>query len=108
MLTIFEQIADALDASVDGRGFGAEHEELRRRINALPVLEAAIKAITDLPVCGNSDPDVMDEAITTIHIICGIVNDIATPAHQYPSVAIARIEQAVAEADFGGDEDDEE
>jgi hypothetical protein len=40
---IFATIADGLDASTDGRGWGAEHEAARRLANAAPDMLAALR-----------------------------------------------------------------
>ena len=58
---------DGLDAAVDGRGFGQEHELARRyvedAVRYATVRRDALKQIGNWPANGNSEPDVMACAI---------------------------------------------
>lgn len=43
--SIFDILADGLDASTDGRGWSAEHERARILANSAPTMLTAIKAL---------------------------------------------------------------
>lgn len=43
--TIFDKLADGLDASTDGRGWDAGHERARQLANAAPAMLAALQSI---------------------------------------------------------------
>lgn len=62
--TITEIIADGLDASVDGRGFGIEHLRATRLANAAP---AMLKALNNLQANPN-DPRAHREALDAINL----------------------------------------
>lgn len=66
--TTFEVIADGLDAFVDGRGWGAEHEKAKNLANSASELLEALKAVipyaesraedlSDLKARGEEDPE---------------------------------------------------
>lgn len=62
--SVFVKLADGLSASVDGRGWDAEHERLRRLANAAPSMLAAINdlidVIADARDRGETIPDWLD------------------------------------------------
>lgn len=62
--TIAEIIADGLDASVDGRGFGIEHLRATRLANSAP---AMLKALNNLQANPN-DPRAHREALDAINL----------------------------------------
>lgn len=99
MQTLFEILADGLDASTDGRGWGAEHERARVLANEAPAMLEALRKAHWL-LCELEAPAHLDEGAEIDTLITGILARIdgnSLSAQETCEVCGFRISDAPAE-----------